>query len=302
MRARKMHADEVDTDSALVRRLLAAQFPTWAGLPIETVESAGTDNAIYRLGDDMVVRLPRKASAASHDEKEYQWLPSLAPQLPLAVPVPLAIGEPAEGYPYPWSVRRWLGGESAIIEPIGVEAALDLANFITALRRIDSAGGPAPGAHNFGRGAPLITRDAATRSAIEELGSSIDAGAATAAWGAALGAPAWKKAPVWIHGDLIPGNLLLERGRLCAVIDFGGLGVGDPACDLMAAWTLFSGESRSAFRAALAVDDVTWARGRGWALSWALIFVPYYRDTNPAGVVIARRTIDEVLADFADSR
>jgi aminoglycoside phosphotransferase (APT) family kinase protein len=297
MSARRMHADEVDTDASLARRLLAAQFPRWSGLPIATVDSAGTDNALYRLGDDMVVRLPRKASAASHNDKEYQWLPRLAPQLPLAVPVPLAIGEPAEGYPYQWSVRRWLAGESAIIDPIGVEAALDLANFITALQRIDAAGGPAPGAHNFGRGAPLITRDAATRSAIEELGSSIDADAATAAWGAALGAPAWKKSPVWIHGDLIPGNLLLERGRLCAVIDFGGLSVGDPACDVMAAWTVLFGESRDAFRVALAVDDATWERGRGWALSWALIFVPYYENTNPEGVRIARRTIDAVIAD-----
>jgi aminoglycoside phosphotransferase (APT) family kinase protein len=301
MSAPRMHADEVDTDASLVRRLLATQFPQFANLRVVQVTSSGTDNALYRLGDDMVVRLPRKASAASHNDKEYQWLPRLAPQLPLAVPVPLAIGEPAEGYPFRWSVRRWLGGESAIIESVGVEAALDLANFITALQRIDSAGGPAPGAHNFGRGAPLITRDAATRSAIEQLRSSIDAGAAAAVWRAALDAPAWTKAPVWIHGDLIPGNLLLEQGRLCAVIDFGGLGVGDPACDLMVAWTVFSGASRDAFRVALAVDDATWARARGWALSWALIFVPYYEHTNPAGVRIARRTIDEVIADRAST-
>jgi len=294
MRARKMHADEVDTDEVLVRRLLAAQFPSWADLPIEGIPSAGTDNAIYRLGNDMAVRLPRIHWAVSQVEKEHLWLPILAGQLPLAIPVPLAKGDPAEGYPWQWSVYRWLEGGNAGTDRIDDlrQAALDLAQFIAALRAIDPTGGP-----HHGRGAALETRDASTRDAIRALRGMIDCEAVTAAWEAALQAPAWDGAPVWFHGDILPRNLLVDRGRLSAVIDFGCLGVGDPACDLMIAWELFSGPSRDVFRAELAVDDATWARGRGHALSRALVFIPYYVETNPAGVGHARRAIDEVLAD-----
>lgn len=297
--ARRMHADEVDTDVALVRRLLAAQFPQWAGLPIEPVLSAGTDNAIYRLGNEMAVRLPRIERATQQVDKEHEWLPRLAPHLPLAIPVPLAKGTPGDGYPWAWTVTPWLEGENATIERIADRrgAATDLARFVTALQRIDSAGGPPPGEHNVGRGVPLAERDSTTREAIQALDGMLDTQAVTAAWEASLQAPAWQGQPVWIHGDVSSGNLLAVRGRLSAVIDFGCLGVGDPACDLMVAWTLFSGESREAFRAALSVDDATWARGRGWALSWALIFVPYYLNTNPVGVREARHTIEEVLAD-----
>lgn len=301
MCAGKMHADEVDTDVSLVRRLLAAQFPRWAHLPIEPVPSAGTDHAIYRLGEEMAVRLPRIQRATGQVEKERRWLPRLAPHLPLAVPVPLARGSPAEGYPWHWAVSSWLAGETATIGRIADlrRAAADLVQFIAALQRIDPTGGPPAGAHNFFRGVPLAERDAGVRAAIAALDSMLDTDAVTAAWEAALRAPVWQGPSVWIHGDLSPGNLLVERGRLSGVIDFGGLGVGDPACDLMIAWTLFSGESREAFRTALAVDGATWARGRGWALSWALIFIPYYVDTNPVGVANARRTIDEVLADHS---
>ncbi len=295
-----MHAEDVDTDVSLVGRLLAAQFPQWAHLPIEPVDSAGTDNAIYRLGDDRAARLPRTQRATWQVDKEHQWLPRLAPNLPLSIPFPLAKGTPAEGYPWHWSVYRWLEGETATIERIADprQAAIDLAQFVAALQRIDPTGGPPPGPHNFGRGVPLGLRDAATRTAIASLKGMIDTDAVTAAWDAALKTAAWDRPPVWIHGDLLPGNLLFgEGGRLSGVIDFGGLGVGDPACDLMVAWTFFSGASRNAFRAALSVDDATWARGRGWALSWALIYIPYYLDSNPLGVSAARHTIDEVLAD-----
>lgn len=296
--ARKMHAGELDIDASLVHRLLAAQFPRWAELPLAPVPSAGTDNALYRLGADLAVRLPRIQSATGQVEKEQRWLPRLAPHLPLAIPVPLAQGAPGQGYPWPWSVYRWLPGENAASEHLADprQAATELARFIAALRRIDPSGGPGPGAHNSFRGAPLARRDASVREAIASLHGRLDAGAATAAWEAALQAPAWHGPPVWIHGDLLAGNLLTDAGRLSAVIDFGCLGVGDPACDLMAAWTLFTGASRDAFRAALAVDDATWARGRGWALSWALIFIPYYMETNPAGVRDAWRTVAEVLA------
>ncbi|HYP19226.1 MAG TPA: aminoglycoside phosphotransferase family protein [Chloroflexia bacterium] len=299
MPAGRMHADEVDTDVSLVVRLLAAQFPYWVDLAIVPVESAGTDNAIYRLGDDMAVRLPRIHWATAQVDKEHLWLPRLAPHLPLAIPVPLAMGTPGEGYPWHWSVYRWLEGENATIERIADlrRASTELAQFILNLQRIDPTGGPPPGPHNFGRGEPLAMRDSRTREAIASLHGILDTGAATAVWEAALQAPVWHRPPVWIHGDLQAGNLLVQRGRLTAVIDFGGLGVGDPACDLIVAWNLLSGESRDVFRAALAVDDATWARGRGWALSVGLIALPYYENTNPVLAGISRRAIDEVLAD-----
>jgi len=297
--AGKMHADEVDIDAQLVRRLLAAQFPQWADHPVTPVVSAGTDNALYRLGDDLVVRLPRIYWAVNQIDREFRWLPRLAPYLPLALPAPLAKGRPGAGYPYSWGVYRWLAGESATIESIAdpIEAALDLAHFITALQRIDTAGGPRPGQHNLSRGKPLTMRDRATREAIAALGNRVDAGAAMAVWEGALKASEWSREPVWFHGDLLAGNLLCAEGRIHAVIDFGALAVGDPACDLMIAWDLFEGDSRDAFRTALLADDATWERGRGWALSQALIFVPYYLETNPAGVTEALRRIDLVLAD-----
>lgn len=299
MCARRMHADELDTAPALVARLLAAQFPRWAALPIVPVDSAGTDNALYRLGDELAVRLPRRQSTAGQPAKEHRWLPRFAPLLPLAIPAPLALGEPSEGYPWQWSVCPWLPGENATVGRIADHsaAAVALGQFIRALRGIDASDGPPPGAHNFGRGEPLAARDAATRYAIAQLAAELDVDAVSAAWQRALRAPAWSGPPAWIHGDLLPGNLLVKDGRLSAVIDFGCLGVGDPAGDLISAWTLFHGESRAAFRAALAVDEASWARGRGWALSTALLVVPYYRDTNPVLVGIARNTIAEVVAD-----
>jgi aminoglycoside phosphotransferase (APT) family kinase protein len=295
-----MHADEVDTDAALVRRLLASQFPDWADLPIELVSFFGTDNAIYRLGTDMAVRLPRRQHNAAQLDKERRWLPRLAPLLPLAVPVPLAVGEPADGFPFAWSIYSWLEGETATAERIDDlgRAATDPAQFVAALQRVDPTEGPPPGAHNSFRGVPLATRDESTRAAIASLGGTIDAGAVTAAWDAALRAPEWRRAPVWIHGDLDARNLLVENGRLTAVIDFGCLGVGDPACDVMVAWKLLSADTRERFRAALSVDDATWARARGWALSQALIALAYYTpETNPVLVREARRWRAEVLAD-----
>ena len=294
-----MHDGEVDTDTSLVVRLLADQFPQWADLPIEPVRSSGTDNVLYRLGDGMVVRLPRAHWALDQVDKERKWLPRLAPQLPLAIPLPLARGNPGRGYPWHWSVYRWLEGENATPESLSGphQAAEDLAGFIAALQRIDTEGGPPPGPGDLSRGKPLAVRDRYTREAIAALRDTIDADAVTTAWETALRAPEWDRPPVWFHGDMLPGNLLFQHGRLSGIIDFGALSVGDPACDLMIAWNLFTGQSRHSFRAALAIDDATWARGRGWALSQALIFIPYYSSTNIAGVGYARRAIDEVLAD-----
>jgi len=294
-----VHTDEVDINVSLVHRMLAAQFPDWADLPIERIRSAGTDNAIYRLGDDMAVRLPRIGWATAQVEREHQWLPRLAPHLPLAIPAPLAMGVPAEGYPWHWSIYRWLEGENATLDRLTDrrQAATDLAHFVAALQRIDPTGGPRAGVDNS-RGVPLATRDTPTRAAITALYGAVDTDAVIAAWEAALQAPMWPGPGVWLHGDLNSGNLLARHGRLSAVIDFGAMAVGDPACDVMVAWTLLTAETRDVFRAALPVDEATWARGRGWALSWGLIVLPYYENTNPVLCGIARYAIDEVLADL----
>ena len=289
-----MHADELDTDEGLVRRLLSAQLPQWAGLPVERVDSFGTDFAIYRLGEELAVRLPRIGWAAGQPEKEQEWLSRLAPQLPLAVPVPLATGEPGEGFPWRWSVVPWLPGGDLTREPLAdeVAGARDLAAFVLALQAIDTTGAPPAS-----RGGGLARRDTGTRTAIEELGEKVDAAAVAAAWEAALRVREWDGPVVWSHGDLLPGNLLAANGRLSAVIDFGGLGAGDPACELLPAWAVFSGEARAVFREALAADDATWERGRGLAISVALIQLPYYETTNPTLWGVGRRMLDEALAD-----
>jgi aminoglycoside phosphotransferase (APT) family kinase protein len=300
-----MHSDEVDIDIPLVRGLLAAQFPQWASLPIEPVHPLGTDNALYRLGDDMVVRLSRRERTSRTLEKERYWLPRLAPLLPVAVPLPLADGMPGEGYTFAWSIYRWLSGEQATVEHVTDlnQLAIDLAQFLTALRRIDSTDGPSPGDHNFFRGVALAMRDEATRAAIASLGRVIEGDRATAVWEAALRTGEWEGPPVWLHGDLDSRNLLVDRGRLCAVIDFGGLGVGDPACDVMVAWKLFSAEARKIFRATLSVDEATWMRSRGWALSQALMALSYYTlETNPTLVLEAQRWMAEVLNDYNSMR
>ncbi|TWE21798.1 aminoglycoside phosphotransferase (APT) family kinase protein [Kitasatospora atroaurantiaca] len=294
MRAGRMHADEADIDVAVVRGLIAAQFPQWADLSVEPVDTVGTDNAVYRLGGELAVRLPRIEGAVGSVEREQQWLPLLAPQLPVAVPAPRGLGGPAGGYPWSWSVYRWLDGENPSVNRVAEPGLLaeDLAEFIRALRRIDPSGGP-----SAGRGVPLAARDAATRAAIVELRGIIDTDAAGAAWEEALRIPERSGPPAWFHGDLSPGNVLITRGRLSAVIDFGCMGVGDPTVDLIIAWNLLPADARGVFRAALQADDATWARGRGWALSIALIQLPYYRDTNPVLAANARHVIREVLAD-----
>jgi aminoglycoside phosphotransferase (APT) family kinase protein len=295
-----MHADEVDVDAGLVRRLVAAQFPDWARLPVEPVEPRGTDNALYRLGDDMVARLPSTERTVATLEKEREWLPRLAPFLPLAVPAPLADGAPGVGYPFVWSVYSWLPGTTVVEAPLADlgRAARDLAGFLRALQGIDATDGPPPGAHNFGRGGRLAPRDGSVRASIEALRDELDVDATTSLWEAALAAPEWEGPPVWVHGDLDARNVLVQDGRLSGVIDWGGLGVGDPASDVMVAWKLFSAESRGIFRAALGVDDDTWARAYGWALSQAVVALAYYTPaTNAVLFGEARRWLAEVLAD-----
>ena len=292
--AGRMHADELETDEALVRRLLAAQFPQWAELPIEALPAGGTDNAIYRLGDKLSVRLRRRRERGGSLDKEFEWLPRLAPLLPLRVPTPVARGAPGEGYPHEWAVYDWIDGEDAAGAPLDLRrAAVDLAELLAALRRIDPAGGPAPG----GRGGPLRPRDEATRAGIAALADKIDAAAVTAAWEAALAAPDWDDPPVWIHGDLDARNLLVRDGRIAGLLDWGSTCVGDPACDVKVAWAVLDAETRPIFRELLEIDDATWARGRGWALSQAMIALPYYLHTYPAIVQEAWRWLGEALAD-----
>lgn len=291
---------KLEIDVSLVRRLLV-QFPQWADLPVKRVEFDGWDNTTFRLGEDLSVRLPSAQAYAGQVEKEHRWLPRLAALLPLSIPVPLAMGVPANGYPWHWSVYRWLEGENATIKSIAdlQQFATTLAQFLAALQRIDPADGPPPGQHNFFRGGPLTTYDSETRDAIATLRGKIDADAVTAVWEAALRAT-WHGPPVWLHGDVSAGNLLVEKGRLNAVIDFGCTAVGDPACDLTIAWTLFSGESRDAFREALPLDRATWARGRGWAL-WKGLITLVKRATNPTKARNARGVIDDVLVDATRS-
>jgi aminoglycoside phosphotransferase (APT) family kinase protein len=281
-------------DEALARRLVDAQFPQWAGLPLRRLDPAGSDHVIYRLGADLAVRLPRHTGAIGQAGKESYWLPRLAPHLPLAIPEPVGVGRPAFGYPWPWAVSRWLAGEVATVGALGDSsaAATVLAGFLTALQGY-AVPDPIP-AELTGR--PLSDRDTETRATIAAVDGVFDAPALTRVWEAALDAPPWDRPPVWFHGDFHTGNLLTVGGRLSAVIDFGGLGVGDPACDLIVAFTLLSARCRTVFRDALGVDDAAWARGRGWALATGL---NAYRSYAAVDARVAEHTTHQITAAVA---
>lgn len=296
-----MHPGERSISTDQARRLIESQFPRWANLPIERVRSAGTDNALFRIGTELVARFPRVEWSSGQPAKEHRWLPVLSPHLPLEIPTVLALGQPGHGYPWNWSVHRWIDGENATLDRLSDprKAAIELATFVRVLRSIDTTDGPLAGPHNFGRGVPLAQRDDMTRKAIAQLveqGDELNARELAGRWDESLATPAWDRSPVWVHGDLQPGNLLTVDGRLRAVIDFGGLGVGDPAVDLIVAWHLLDAESRSAFREHSDVDHATWKRGRGWALSVSLVALPYYRETNRTLAQMSRNTIEQVLA------
>lgn len=293
-----MKSPKININTALVQKLITTQFPEWGDFPIKPVELSGWDNRTFHLGDHMTVRLPSDASYASQVEKEQQWLPKLAPYLPLPIPRPLAIGKPSEDYPWPWSVYQWLEGKTASLETISDLSAfaLKLAEFLKALQKIDSTGGPMAGPQNFYRGGSLKIYDQETREAIKKLDPAMDSKRITEIWNRALDSE-WNQSPVWIHGDIAVGNLLVNNGELSAVIDFGQLGVGDPACDLVIAWTLFRDKSREVFKQAMSLDEQTWERARGWALWKALIVYTALpgSNCNPVEIEKAKRVINELL-------
>jgi aminoglycoside phosphotransferase (APT) family kinase protein len=304
--------DKASITPEMVKRLVLGQFPQWAGLPVVRVPVDGWDNSTFRLGDELSVRLPSADRYVAQIEKEHRWLPILAREISLEIPEPVASGHPDDEFPRPWSVYRWIEGDTASVERVAdmTRFASDLARFLRELYAIDAHDGPPPGLHNFFRGGPLDVWttswvDAQTERSIEFLRCEIDALAATAVWERAL-ASTWERDPVWVHGDVSPSNLLVADGKLHAVIDFGCSAVGDPACDLVMAWTFFAGDSRDEFRRCLHLDEETWARGRGWALWKALITLAQERRGGENADAAAHRfgwrvgtreVIDIVLAD-----
>jgi aminoglycoside phosphotransferase (APT) family kinase protein len=291
-----MHANEFPIDEKLVRKLIARQFPKWAHLPLKAVPSAGTDNGLYRLGADRVVRLPRIDWAVENIELEYAWLPKIAAYLPVPIPTPLAKGEPDEEFPWPWSIYSWLEGSHPLVGDVPDSFLEGLIAFIQALHKINLS---APAAS---RGGPLAARDDEIRCAIGQLEGLIDTKGVTKLWDKVIEVPNWEKPPVFVHGDLSSGNVLINKGLLSGVIDFGMLGTGDPACDLIIAWNLLPAPMREAFRKGLGVDDATWERGCGWALSCALVALPYYKETNLTLASSARHVIKELLRENQNSK
>jgi len=289
---------KVDITVELVSQLVRTQFPEWEQLGVRPVEVDGWDNATFRLGETMSVRLPGAEHYVEAVEKEQRWLPILAGQLPLPVPQPLAKGTPGCGFPRPWSVYRWIDGAPATAAAIAdlPQFAADLADFLTALYLIDPVGGPPPGTHNFFRGGPLTVYDGETRDELQALEGHIDTALAAEVWQAALDAT-WDGSEVWFHGDAQPGNLLLDHGRLSAVLDFGTCGVGDPACDTTIAWTFLSGTSSRVFRERLPVDSATWVRGRGWAIWKAMKVLVGALKTDPQDAAFTMDVIHKILAD-----
>jgi aminoglycoside phosphotransferase (APT) family kinase protein len=298
--ANPMPAAEVEITAELVRRLLRAQHPDLAGLPVEPLAN-GWDNTLFRLGDRLIVRLPRRSLGANILVNEQRWLPELASRLPLPVPVPVRTGAPAlgEGYPWPWSIVEFLPGAPASSGvPFGpAVVAADLGGFFGALHVAAPPDAPA----NPFRGVPLASRTANFAENLATLDGQVDRGAVLAAWEAALAVAPWSGAPVWLHGDPHPANILIRDGRVSGVIDFGDITAGDLASDLSLAWMLLPAASHEAFRAAYAaagngaISAGTWARGRGWALNLAIVFLARSAD-NPRLHEVGERTLAAVLS------
>lgn len=293
----KMHENELEIDEHLVYALLKSQCTKWADLPLRPIPSSGTDNALFRLGNEFVIRLPRiewePGSINQSIKKEYEWLPKIARCLKISISEPIFKGNPDTSYPWPWLITKWNEGHNPNLEEGNEHELLakDLANFLNNLHGIKINGGPPSR-----RGIPLKEVDDETKKAIGELEGEVNTLRITSLWEQFISVPMWNKEPVWVHGDFLPGNILVENNRLHAVIDFSDVGIGDPACDLVIAWSLLNDSSRKIFRESLeGIDDNTWERGKGWALSIALIMLPYYKDTNPTLAILARRMIENVM-------
>jgi aminoglycoside phosphotransferase (APT) family kinase protein len=291
-----MHADQVELAEDAVARLVRAQLPQWAELPVRRVRSDGTVNALFRIGEEVVLRFPFRPDssevARASLQHEQDTAGRFADVLPVQVPEPLGLGEPADGFDGWWSVYRWIPGTVPAAPSDDEALARDLAGVVRALHGLDTGGGTWDGRS---RGGPLATRDGAVRAALTSSVGLTDTRAVEAAWRECLHVqPAEQDA--WLHADLMPGNLLLRDGRLAAVIDLESACVGDPAVDLMPAWNLLGAGARAAFRAAVDVDEATWERGRGWAIVQAVVALPYYVDTNPAMAETARRTLAALVA------
>jgi aminoglycoside phosphotransferase (APT) family kinase protein len=295
-----MPSQTAEINEPLVRALIADQFPQWAELSIHPVPQGGWDNRTFLVGNEMVARLPSAADYEAQVHREQRWLPHLRTHLPLEIPEPLALGQPGCGFLWSWSVYRWIpGATSASSPPSDVsQFATDLAAFLGALHRAPAEGGPTPGKENFFRGGDLAVYDRQFRKAVASMSGKIDTAAALDVWNSAL-ASSWEYRPVWVHGDLFLGNLLVRQERLAAVIDFGQLCTGDPACDLAIAWTYFRGEDRATFLNQVAVDSGTRQRGCAWALWKAAIVAAGLVRTNAAEGQVAWQTIGEILAHNA---
>ena len=292
-----MSQDLAVPDADLVQSLVEAQFPQYGDLPVSRVESAGTDNVLFRLGVDHVVRLPRDEVTARYLRNEQRWLPMLSPHLPLDVPVVVGVGEPSASFPLPWLICRWLPGIDAYSEPPSErsDTAIELGRFMAALQRVDPTGAPA----SF-RGTPLQFQEQDVLAGIADLGADglIDTTAANGAWRSIVDIPQWDEPPVWVHSDLLPSNIVVNNGLVSSVIDFGRAGVGDPACDLMIAWTLLNADDRPLLREHAEVDAATWARGRGWAFGFGVMAWHYHRISNPVLAAIGQRSALESLAEL----
>jgi aminoglycoside phosphotransferase (APT) family kinase protein len=296
-REAKLRSGKFPVDAPLVQQLIARQFPQWAGLPIRPVVMDGWDNWTFHLGDRMKVRLPSAAGYAEQADKESHWLPRLAPLLPFEVPVPIAVGQPDDGFPWSWSIYQWIDGEPVTRTIDKLALARDVATFLNTLQSIDPADGPPPGPHSFLRGAdPMAAYGTEARHFVDALEGIIDTKAAHAVLDGAARSKVEK--PVWAHGDVAVGNLLARNSRLSAVIDFGCSAVGDPSCDLVLAWVFLEGESRAAFRSLVAVDEATWARGRAWALWKAALLASTDQVTHPE----ENAPLDVIAAVIADHR
>ena len=287
-----MHADEVDSDSSLVQRLIAGQFPEWADLPIEAVFPLGTDNANYRLGDDKLVRLPRQESKVAGLERELEWLPVIAPVVPLAIPSPLGRGEPAEGFPFPWAVFKWVDGVNVTLDEVGPDAGEALVELILAIRSLDASNAP-PGL----RRGSLRDQDASVRTWAARLDARYDRAALLAAWEEVVDLPPPEGPPTWCHCDLDLRNLVFRDGQVSGALDWGWAGAGDPASDTSVAWKVLPAEHRSAFWDALGADAAEVERARGWTLMQCAGALSYYTpENNPALYFEAERWLGEVLA------